>query len=451
MRLPYVNRHERKEETMNIKTNHPETLALHAGQDPDPTTGARAVPIYQTSSYVFKTTGHAAGLFALKEFGNIYTRLMNPTNDVVEKRIAALEGGTGGLLTSSGMAAIFLAIHNLAGVGDHIVSSASLYGGTDTLFRYTFPRLGLDVTFIDEITPAKVAAAIKPNTKAVFLETIGNPRGDVPDLAGIARAAHAVGVPLIVDNTFAPVLCRPIDHGADVVVHSCTKWIGGHGTSIGGVIVDGGKFDWSSGRFPGFTTPDGSYHGLVFWDALKNVPGMGNVAYIIKARVDGMRNIGMCASPFNAFLFLQGLETLPLRIRQQSANTLELAEWLRAHPRVEWVNYTGLPDHPWHAAASTYLKGGYGAVLGFGIKGGRSAGEKFINTVKLASHLANVGDAKTLVLHPASTSHQQMSEEAQRASGVTPEFVRVAVGIENIEDIKADFDQALAAAVRSAP
>ena len=431
---------------MNIRNDHPETLALHAGQAPDPTTGARAVPIYQTTSYVFESTDHAARLFGLQEFGNIYTRLMNPTNDVVEKRLAALEGGTGGLLTSSGMAAIFLAIHNIAGAGDHIVSSASLYGGTDTLFRYTFPRLGLDVTFVADITPDKVTAAIRPNTRAVYIETIGNPRGDVPDIAGLARAAHARGVPLIIDNTFAPLICRPIAHGADIVVHSCTKWIGGHGTSLGGAIVDGGRFDWSSGRFPGFTTPDESYHGLVFWDALKNVPGMGNVAYIIKARVDGMRNIGLCASPFNAFLFLQGIETLPLRIRRQCANALELAQWLRAHARVAWVNHTGLPDHPSHATAARYFDGGFGAVLGFGIKGGRAAGERFINAVKLASHLANVGDAKTLVLHPASTSHRQMSEEAQRACGITPDFVRVAVGLEHIADIQADFEQALAAA-----
>ncbi|MEI6971010.1 MAG: O-acetylhomoserine aminocarboxypropyltransferase/cysteine synthase family protein [bacterium] len=433
---------------MSVRKAGFETLALHAGQSADPATGARAVPIYQTSSYVFKSSEHAANLFALKEFGNIYTRLMNPTNDVVEKRIAALEGGTGGLLTSSGMAAIFLAIHNIASAGDHIVSSSSLYGGTDTLFRYTFPRFGINVTFVDDFTPANVKAAIKPNTKAVYAEIVGNPKGDVPDLAEIAKVAHDAKVPLIIDNTFAPILCRPIEHGADIVVHSCTKWIGGHGTSIGGVIVDSGKFDWSTGRFPAFTTPDQSYHGVVFWDALKNVPGMGNVAYIIKARVDGMRNIGMCASPFNAFLFLQGLETLPLRIRQQSANCLELAKWLSRHPQVEWVNYAGLPEHKWHAAAVKYLSGGFGAVLGFGIKGGRQAGEKFINSVKLASHLANVGDAKTLVLHPASTSHQQMSEAAQRAAGVTPEFIRVAAGLEDVEDIKADFDQALALSVR---
>lgn len=430
---------------MTTNAQHSETLALHAGQSPDPVTGARAVPIYQTSSYVFKSSEHAANLFALKEFGNIYTRLMNPTSDVVEKRIAALEGGTGALLTSSGMAAIFLAIHNIAKAGDHIVSSSSLYGGTETCFRYTLPRMGIDVTFVPDATPASIRAAIRKNTKAVFIETIGNPKGDVLDIRGIADAAHAEGVPVIIDNTFAPVLCRPIEHGVDIVVHSCTKWIGGHGTSIGGVIVDSGRFDWSSGRFPEFTTPDPSYHGLVFWDALKAVPGMGNVAYIIKARVQGMRNLGLCASPFNAFMFLQGLETLPLRIRHQSANTLELAKWLQTHPKVAWVNYTGLPGHPYHETAKKYLSGGFGAVLGFGIKGGRAAGEKFINSVKLASHLANVGDAKTLVLHPASTSHQQMTEAAQRDAGVTPEFIRVAVGLEHQDDLRADFDQAMSA------
>jgi len=418
-------------------------MALHAGQEPDPTTGARAVPIYQTSSFVFKDAAHAANLFSLQEFGNIYTRLMNPTSDVVEKRIAALEGGTGALLTTSGMSAIFLAIHNIAEAGDHIVASSSLYGGTETCFRHTLPKMGIEVTFVADADASAVSAAIQPNTKAVYVETLGNPKGDVLDLAGIAEAAHAEGVPLVVDNTFAPILCRPIDHGADVVVHSCTKWIGGHGTSIGGVIVDAGKFDWSSGRFPGFTEPDGSYHGLVYWDALKDVPGMGNVAYIIKARVQGMRNLGMCPSPFNAFLFTQGLETLPLRIRQQCANALELAQWLQEQEQVEWVSYTGLPEHPYHELANRYLTGGYGAVLGFGIRGGLEAGKTFIDSVELASHLANVGDAKTLVLHPASTSHQQMSEAAQEAAGVTPEFVRVAVGLENVEDIKADFAQAL--------
>jgi len=423
-----------------------ETLALHAGQEPDPATGSRAVPVYQTTSYVFKNTEHAANLFGLKEFGNIYTRLMNPTTDVVEKRIAALEGGVAGLGTSSGMAAIFLSIHTLAQAGDHIVASSSLYGGTDTLFRHTFPRLGLDVTFIDDITAEKVTAAIRPNTRAVFFESIGNPKGDVPDIRAITEAAHAQGVATIIDNTFSPLLCRPIEHGVDIVVHSLTKWIGGHGTSIGGVIVDSGKFDWGNGRYPLFTEPDGAYHGLVYWDALRDVPGMGNIAYIIRARVDGLRNIGMCPSPFNSFLILQGIETLPLRIYRHCENTLALAQWLKTQPGVEWVSYTGLEDHPYHAVASRYLQGGYGAVLGFGIKGGGEAGAKFINAVKLASHLANVGDAKTLVIHPASTTHQQVSVEDQLACGITPEFIRVAVGLENIEDIKADFAQALAVA-----
>jgi O-acetylhomoserine (thiol)-lyase len=428
---------------MSTTEQHVETQALHAGQAPDPVTGACAVPIYQTSSYVFRNTEHAANLFALKEFGNIYTRLMNPTTDVVEKRLAALEGGVGGLATSSGMAAIFLAVHTIAQAGDHLVAGSSLYGGTDTLFRHTLPRLGIEVTFLDDITPEKVAAAIKANTKAIFFETIGNPRGDVPDIAGICAAAHAENVPTIVDNTFAPVLCRPIGFGVDIVVHSCTKWIGGHGTTLGGMIIDSGEFDWSSGRFPCFTQPDPAYHGLVYWDALGNVPGMGNVAFIIKARIDGMRNIGLCPSPFNSFLLLQGIETLPLRIRRQSENTLALATWLEAQPGVEWVSYTGLPGHPHHAMATRYLSGGYGAVLGFGIKGGAAAGAKFIDSVKLASHLANVGDARTLVLHPASTSHQQMPPDALLAAGVTPEFIRVAVGLENIEDIQADFAQAL--------
>jgi O-acetylhomoserine (thiol)-lyase len=428
---------------MATNTARAETLALHAGQVPDPATGARAVPIYQTASYVFRDTEHAANLFSLKEFGNIYTRLMNPTTDVLEKRIAALEGGTGALATSSGMAAIFLTVHTVAGAGDHIVSSTQLYGGTETLFRYTLPKMGITTTFVQTMTRASLEAAIQANTKLVYLETVGNPDGTVPDFGEVASVAHQHGIPVVVDNTFAPVLCRPIDHGTDIVVHSCTKWIGGHGTSIGGVIVDGGRFDWSQGRFPEFTTPDPSYHGLVYWDALRDVPEMGNVAFIIKARVQGMRNIGLCPSPFNAFLFLQGLETLPLRIRRQSQNTLQLANWLRNQAAVEWVTYTGFPDHPAHNMARKYLDGGFGAVLGFGIRGGRAAGERFINAVRLASHLANVGDAKTLVLHPASTSHQQMSPEARRAAGVTPEFVRVAVGLEHIEDIIADFAQAL--------
>jgi O-acetylhomoserine (thiol)-lyase len=433
---------------MEKDTLHKDTLALHAGQEPDPTTGSRAVPIYQTTSYLFHDAEHAANLFSLKEFGNIYTRLMNPTSDAVEKRIAALEGGTGALLTSSGMSAIFLSIHNLASAGDHIIASSSLYGGTDTLFRYTLPRLGIDVTFLDDFTPQAVREAVRPETRAVYGETIGNPKGDVPELDAIAEAAHQEGIPLIIDNTFAPTLCRPVEFGADIVVHSCTKWIGGHGTSIGGVLVDSGNFHWDNGRFPAFTTPDESYHGLVYWDTFRAVPGMGNIAFITKARIDGMRNIGMCPSPFNAFLFLQGLETLPLRMPRHCANALKLAQWLQAHNAVDWVTYTGLPEHPWHTTADKYLSGGFGAVLGFGVRGGYDAGLTFINSVRLASHLANVGDAKTLVLHPASTTHQQLTPEALQSLGITPEFIRVSVGLEHTEDIQADFDQALQKAAR---
>lgn len=420
-----------------------ETKVLHAGQERDPVTHARAVPIYQTTSYVFDDCQDAADLFAINKFGNIYSRMMNPTTDVWEKRIAALEGGTGALGTSSGMAAIFLTIHTLASCGDHIISSSSLYGGTETCFRYTLPRIGIDTAFIDRLTAEKVERQIRDNTKAVFLETIGNPKGDVPDIEGIARVAHKYGIPVIIDNTFAPLLCRPIDHGVDIVIHSCTKWIGGHGTSIGGIVVDGGAFDWSNGRFPDFTDPDESYHGLNYWDAFHNHPEMGNIVFIIKARLQGMRNIGMCPSPFNSFLFLQGLETLPLRMKKHCENALALANFLKTHERVEWVTYTGLPEHATYENAKRYFKGGFGSVLGFGIEGGIDAGVKFINSVRLASHLANVGDAKTLVLHPASTSHRQMSEEARLAAGVTPELIRVSVGIESIEDIIKDFEQAL--------
>lgn len=426
-----------------MKNKGNSTIALHAGQVPDPTTGARAVPIYQTTSYVFNSSEHAANLFALKEFGNIYTRLMNPTTDVLEKRLTALEGGTGALGTASGMSAIFLAIINIAQAGDHIISSASLYGGTQTLFLHTLPRFGIEVSFLDDFTPENVKAAIKDNTKLVYGETIGNPKGDVPDLKAIADVAHAARLPFMIDNTFAPTLCKPFQHGVDIVVYSCTKWIGGHGTTIGGMIVDSGKFDWSTGRFPEFTTPDPSYHGIVYWDALSNVPGAGNIAYIIKARVQGMRNIGPCPSPISEFLLLQGLETLPIRMKQHCENALLLAEHLEDHPLVEWVNYLGLKNHRWHDIAGKYLKGGYGSVLGFGIKGGSKTAPKFIDSVALASHLANVGDAKTLVIHPHSTTHQQMDEDAKKAAGVSPEFIRVSVGIEDIEDIIADFDQAL--------
>ncbi len=420
-----------------------ETIVLHAGQTPDPTTGARAVPIYQTTSYIFKDAEHAANLFGLKEFGNIYTRLMNPTTDVLEKRLAAFEGGTGALATSSGMSAIFLSIHNIAQAGDNIISSSSLYGGTETLFRYTLPKMGIDTTFIDDMTPEKVKEAIKDNTKAIYIETIGNPKGDVLDLKGITDVAHGNNIPVIIDNTFATGICKPFEHGVDIIVYSCTKWIGGHGTSIGGAIIDSGKFNWGNGKFPGFTEPDQSYHGLVYWDALSNVPGMGNVAYIIKARVDGMRNIGPCMSPQNAFLFLQGMETLTLRVQRHNENALKLAKWLKNQDKVAWVDYTGLEDHAYHENAKKYLKNGFGSVFGFGLNGGKEAGEKFINAVKLASHLANVGDAKTLVLHPASTSHQQLSDEAQLAAGIKPDFIRVSAGLENIDDIIEDFDQAI--------
>ncbi len=419
------------------------TLALHAGWEGDPTTKSVAVPIYQTTSYSFDSTEHAANLFALKEFGNIYTRLMNPTTDVLEKRLAAMEGGTGALATSSGMSAIFLAVTTIAKAGDHIIASTSLYGGTETLFRHTLPKFGIEVTFVEDITAEKVLAAVKENTRLVFLETIGNPSCDVADLSAIAEESHSQGLPVMVDNTFAPQICKPFEHGVDIVVYSCTKWLGGHGTSIGGIIVDSGNFDWSQGRHPEFTTPDASYHGLVYWDALGNVPGMGNIAFILKARVEGLRNIGMCQSPFNSFQLIQGVETLPLRIKKHGENALELAKWLKEQPEVTWVSYPGLEDHPSYELAKKYLKGSSGSVFGFGIKGGSDKAKEFIESVELAFHLANVGDARTLVIHPASTTHQQLTSEAQAACGITPDFIRVSVGIEDIEDIKADFKQAL--------
>jgi O-acetylhomoserine (thiol)-lyase len=426
---------------MTPKKLHPETIALHAGQVADPTTGARAVPIYQTTSYVFKSSEHAANLFGLKEFGNIYTRLMNPTTDVLEKRIATLEGGTAAVATASGMAAISLAIFTLAKAGDHIISSASLYGGTETLFRHTLPKLGIEVTFIDGLNPENLKAAIKENTRAVYLETIGNPKNDILDIEGIAKAAQVKKIPLVVDNTFAPILCQPIKFGANIVIHSTTKWIGGHGNSIGGIIVDGGNFDWSNN--PEFTTPDASYGGLKYVDLQTAFPDMGNVAFALKARVVGLRNLGACPSPQNSFYNLIGAETLPLRIQRHSENALALAQWLEKQPKVEWVNFVGLANHPYHANAKKYLEDGFGSVFTFGVKGGKTAGEKFIESVKIASHLANVGDAKTLVLHPASTSHSQLSKKSLLAAGVTPETVRVSVGLEHIEDIKADFEQAL--------
>ena len=419
------------------------TLALHAGQIADPTTGARAVPIYQTTSYVFKSTEHAANLFALKEFGNIYTRLMNPTTDVFEKRVAALEGGTGALAVASGMAAISLALLAITRLGDEIVSANNLYGGTYQLFHYTFPKLGRSATFVDSRNPEAFKRAITPKTRAIYIETIGNPKLDVPDFEAIAKIAHNAGVPLVVDNTVGVGLVRPFDYGADILATSATKYIGGHGTSIGGVIVDACKFQWNNGKFPEFTEPDPSYHGLVYWDALGNVPGMGNVAFILKVRGSLLRDLGPALSPFNSFLFLQGLETLPLRQKQHSLNALALAQYLKAHPLVSWVTYPGLKDDPSYALASKYLKAGFGGILGFGIKGGLEAGKRFINSVKLLSHLANIGDAKSLVIHPASTTHQQLTREEQEATGVTEDYIRFSVGLEDVDDIKADVDQAL--------
>ena len=423
--------------------NGDSTKCLHAGQQKDPATNARAVPVYQTSSFMFDSTEHAANLFELKEFGNVYTRLMNPTTGVMEQRIAALEGGVAAMGTASGMSAIFIAVTTLAKAGDHIISSASLYGGTDTLFRYVLTRFGIETTFIEDMDSEKIESAIKDNTKLIYGETIGNPKGDILDFDAVNAVAKKHSIPFMVDNTFAPLLCKPISHGADIVVHSCTKWIGGHGTSIGGCIVDSGKYQWDSGRFPEFTQPDPSYHGLVYWDVFGDIPEMGNIAYIIKCRVEGLRNIGAAPSPFNSFLFLQGLETLPLRMAKHSENAVKLAEWLENHDKVEWVLFTGQETHPSKGLAEKYLSGGYGSVFGFGPKGGFEAAKKFIDQCQLASHLANVGDAKTLVLHPASTSHQQLDEEAQKACGLRPDFVRVSVGIEDLEDIFADFDQAL--------
>ena len=420
-----------------------ETLALHAGQVADPTTGSRAVPIYQTTSYVFKSTEHAANLFALKEFGNIYTRLMNPTTDVLEQRVAAIEGGTGALGVASGMAAISLALLAITQPGDEIVAADNLYGGTYSLFAYTFPKLGRSVKFVDSKDPEAFRKAITPRTRAVYAETIGNPKLDVPDFEKLAAIAHETGIPLVVDNTVGVGLVKPIKHGADIVVLSATKYIGGHGTSIGGVIVDSGNFKWNNGKFPEFTEPDPSYHGLVFWDALSNVPGAGNIAFIIKVRVQLLRDLGPAMSPFNAFQLLQGLETLPLRITRHSENALAVARFLKSHPAVAWVNYPGLEDGPTYAVASKYLKSGFGGLVGFGIKGGLEEGKRFINSVKLLSHLANIGDAKSLVIHPASTTHAQLTPEQQESTGVTADYIRLAIGLENIEDIKADLDQAL--------
>ncbi len=414
-----------------------ETLALHAGHIPDSDTGSRAVPIYQTTSYLFKDSDHAANLFALKEFGNIYTRLMNPTTDVFEKRLAAIDGGIAALGASSGMSAISIALLNIAQKGDEIVSADNLYGGTYTLFRYTFKKMGIDVKFVDSTDTSNYEKAITSKTKAIYVESIGNPKLDVSDLEVISSIAHKNNIPLIVDNTTCPYILRPIEHGADIVVYSATKFIGGHGTSIGGVIVDSGNFDWTKGNFPLISDPDPSYHGLNFVDAV------GNMAYIIKARVILLRDLGCAMSPFNAFLFLQGLETLHLRMPRHCENALTVASFLKKHPKISWVNYPGLPTSSQKQKTDKYLPKGAGALVGFGIKGGKEAGIQFIDNVKLLSHLANIGDAKTLVIHPASTTHQQLTPDEQVSAGVTDDYIRMSVGIENVNDIIADIEQAL--------
>ena len=423
-----------------------ETRQVHAGAEPDPTTGARAVPIYQTTSYVFRDTQHAADLFGLAEMGNIYTRIMNPTQAVFEERVAALEGGIGALATSSGQAAQTIALLNLAENGGHIVSSSSLYGGTYSQLHYTFPKLGIEVSFVDDPDDLDAwKAAIRPNTKAFYGESIGNPKGDIFDFAGVSDIAHAAGIPLVIDNTLAsPYLCQPLSHGADIVTHSATKFIGGHGTSIGGIIVDGGTFDYEgSGRFPNFTEPDPSYHGLAF----SSLPeGLWPARYILKARLIYMRDIGAAISPFNAFMMIQGLETLSLRMERHSQNGLAVAQWLEARDEVEWVAYPGLESSRWHARTAEYLPNGSGAIVAFGIQGGMEAGKTFINSLELFSHLANVGDVRSLAIHPASTTHQQLTAEEQASAGVSPELIRLSVGIESLDDITADLDAGFRAA-----
>ncbi len=421
----------------------PETKALHAGQKVDSATNARAVPIYATTSYVFNDADHAARLFGLQEFGNIYTRIMNPTNDVFEQRVAAIEGGVAALATSSGQAAETLSILNLARAGDNIVSSLSLYGGTYNLFTHTLPKIGITTKWVDGSDPSAFGRAIDEHTKAVFLELIGNPRLDVHDLASIADVAHARGVPVIVDNTFAPLLAQPIKHGADIVIHSATKWIGGHGTAIGGVVVDGGTFDWAaSPRFhQDFVEPDPSYHGISYTAAF------GNLAFILKLRVQGLRDVGASLSPFNAFLFLQGLETLPLRIKRHSENALAVARWLEGRDGVTWVSYPGLESAPTHKQAVKYLKGGFGGIVTFGVRGGVEAGRRLIDNVQIFSLLANVGDAKSLIIHPASTTHSQLEPSEQISTGVTPDLVRLSVGLEHVDDLIADLDRALSIAL----
>ncbi|MFT3867403.1 MAG: O-acetylhomoserine aminocarboxypropyltransferase/cysteine synthase [Nibricoccus sp.] len=423
------------------------TKALHAGQKPDPTTGSRAVPIYQTTSYVFRDTEHAANLFALKELGNIYTRLMNPTTDVFEQRVAALEGGSGALAHSSGQAAITDAILNIAGAGDHIVSVSQLYGGTYNLFHYTFKKLGIDVTFVDAQDPDAFRRAVKPNTKAFYGEGLGNPALNIFPFEEVAKIGRELGIPVIVDNTcLSPILNRPIEWGVNVVVHSATKYIGGHGTSIAGIVVDGGNFNWGNGKFPGFTQPDPSYHGLVHWDAFKAFPPAGgaNIAYILKMRLQLLRDVGACVSPFNSFQALQGLETLHLRMERICQNAMKAAEFLSSHPKVVWVNYPGLKTSPNHSVAKKYLKGGFGGLLGFGVKGGFEAGRRFIEGLQLFSHLANIGDAKSLAIHPASTTHSQLTAEEQKSTGVSPDFIRLSLGIEDFEDLQKDLEAGLA-------
>ena len=421
------------------------TIALHGGQVPDPTTNARAVPIYQTTSYVFNSAEHAANLFGLREFGNIYTRIMNPTTDVLEKRLAELDGGVGALALASGQSAITLAILNITRSGQNIVSTSYLYGGTYNLFHYTFPRLGIEVRFVDSSDPDNIEKAIDESTRLVYTESIGNPKNNVDDFESIAKIAHRHHIPFVVDNTVSPIILKPFDYGVDINVYSLTKFVGGHGTSIGGAIVDSGRFDWSKGNFPEITQPDPSYHGLVFWEpfGLHDKAIIRGAAFILKARVTLLRDIGPALSPFNAFLFLQGLETLPLRIKAHSENAYQVALWLKKNPFVTWVNYPQLPEHPDYQRAKKYLSKGAGAIIGFGIKGGLEAGKKVINSVKLFSHLANIGDAKSLIIHPASTTHQQLSSEEQLSTGVTEDYVRLSVGLEDLRDIIADLDQAI--------
>ncbi len=429
---------------MNNQTFHFETLQLHAGQEADPVTGSRAVPIYQTTSYQFKNADHGARLFALQEFGNIYSRIMNPTTDVFEKRIAALEGGSAALAVSSGQAAQFIALNNILQSGDNFVSTSFLYGGTYNQFKVAFKRLGIEARFAEGDTADAFEKLIDNKTKAIYLETIGNPGFNIPDFDSIAALARQYDIPLVVDNTFgaAGYLFRPIEHGANIVTASATKWIGGHGTSIGGVIVDGGNFNWGNGKFPQFTEPSEGYHGLNFWEVFGTDGPFGNIAFIIRARVEGLRDFGPALSPFNSFLLLQGLETLSLRVQRHVENTLELARWLEKHTKVEKVNYPGLESSPYHTLAKKYLKNGFGGVLSFEVKGDKEDATRFVDNLKLTSHLANVGDAKTLIIQPSATTHQQLSIDAQIKAGVTPNLLRVSVGIEHIDDIKSDFEQA---------